>query len=169
MLSGKLPFHGSPAEVMYQQQHAPLPLSQFVNAPQPIVALLEVLLEKDPKWRFQNPTELVNALPKVNDAIKARRTIRHQSLREIPDQQLGASGKAIEILTNLRGVIAVRRVRLILWTALVLLIGGGAILTMAILFGPKSAAPPAFSTSMASNNRPGKKHCRPTLREHQRE
>ena len=96
------------------------------GVPQPVVALLEVLLEKDPARRFQNPVELLNALPKVTDAVKARRTITHQSLREIADQRLGASGKAIEILTNLRDVIAARRVRLILWAALVLVIGGGA-------------------------------------------
>ena len=100
MLAGKVPFRGTPAEVMYQHQHAPLPLEQLLDVPQPIVVLLQVLLEKDPKWRFQNPTELVHALPKVNEAIKARRTITHQSLREIPDQQLSASGKA-EFLTNL--------------------------------------------------------------------
>jgi serine/threonine protein kinase len=99
MLTGKIPFRGTPAEVMYQHQHAPLPLEQLLYVPQPIVVLLQVLLEKDPKWRFQNPTELVQALPRVNEAIKARRSITHQSLREIPDQQL-ASGKA-EFLTNL--------------------------------------------------------------------
>ncbi len=75
MITGRTPFRGTPAEVMYQHQHAPLPLEQLVDVPQPIVVLLQVLLEKDPKWRFQNPTELVNALPKVNDAIKARRSI----------------------------------------------------------------------------------------------
>jgi serine/threonine protein kinase len=59
MLTGKLPFRGSPAEVMYQHQHAPVPLEQLINVPQPIVALLEVLLEKDPTWRFQSPNELL--------------------------------------------------------------------------------------------------------------
>jgi serine/threonine protein kinase/tetratricopeptide (TPR) repeat protein len=147
MLTGKLPFHGTPAELMYQHQHAPLPLEQLIDVPQPIVVLLQVLLEEDPKWRFQNPTELMNALPKVNDAIKARRTITHQSLRELTDQQLGASGKAIEILRNLRDVTPVRRVRVILWAALVLVIGGGAILAVAILFGPKGIPPQASRSS----------------------
>ena len=43
-----------PAEVMYQHQHAPLPLEQLEGVPQPVVVLLEVLLEKDPARRFQN-------------------------------------------------------------------------------------------------------------------
>jgi TolB-like protein len=156
MLTGKLPFHGTPAELMYQHQHAPLPLEQLIDVPQPIVVLLQVLLEKDPKWRFQNPTELVNALPKVNDAIKARRTITHQSLREITDQQLGASGKAIEILRNLRDVTPVRRVHVTIWAALVILIGGGAILAVAILFGPKSPTPQASRNSSPAVTAPEK-------------
>src|ERR1700731_4690872 len=110
MVAGHAAFRGSPAEVMYQHQHAPLPLEKLEHVPQPVVVLLEALLQKDPGRRFQNPTELLNALTKVTDAVKARRTITHQSLREIADQPLGASGKAFEILTNLRDVIAVRRV-----------------------------------------------------------
>ena len=143
MLSGQTPFRGCPSEVMYQHQRAPLPLEQVKGVPQPVVALLEVLLEKDPARRFRNPVELLNALPKVSDAVKARRTITHQSLREIADQRLGPSGKAIEILKNLRGVTAVQRVRLILWAALVLVIGGGTILAVSTFFGHKSLVPQA--------------------------
>src|ERR1700722_3579082 len=65
MLTGKLPFHGTPPEVMYQHQHAPLPLGQLIDVPQPIVVLLQMLLEKDPKRRFQNPTELMKAIPTI--------------------------------------------------------------------------------------------------------
>jgi serine/threonine protein kinase len=150
MLSGQTPFKGCPSEVMYQHQRALLPLEQVKGTPQPVVALLEVLLEKDPARRFRNPVELLNALPKVTDAVKARRTITHQSLRETADQRLGPSGKAIETLTNLRGVTVVRRVRLILWGALVLVICGGAILAVSIFFGPKSFVPqPSRSFSPA--------------------
>ena len=61
MLTGKTPFSGTPPEVLYQHQHAPLPLNQLLGIPQPVVVLLEVLLEKDPKRRFQNPAELLEA------------------------------------------------------------------------------------------------------------
>ncbi len=154
MLSGQTPFRGCPSEVMYQHQRAPLPLEQVKGVPQPVVALLEVLLEKDPGRRLQSPAELLNALPKVTDAVKSRRTMTHESLRESADQRLGAPEKAITILTTLQDIFAARRVRLILWAALVLVIGGGAILAVNIFFKPKSHAPQAFGSSSAAITAP---------------
>ena len=148
MVAGQAPFRGSTAEVMYQHQHAPLPLEQLKGVPQPVVALLGVLLEKDPARRFQKPTNLLNALSKVTDALKARRTITHQGLRDISDQRLGAPGKAIEVVTNVREAIAARRVRPILWLALILVIGGGAIFALNIFFGSKGP-PPQVSRSFS--------------------
>ena len=84
MLTGQAPFRGTPAEVMYQHQHAPLPLEQLEDVPQPVVVLLEVLLEKDPARRFQNPTELLKAIPTITGAIDARRRITRQSLQKTP-------------------------------------------------------------------------------------
>jgi eukaryotic-like serine/threonine-protein kinase len=69
MLSGKPPFAGTPAELMYQHLHAPLPIESLGQIPQPICILLAVLLEKDPALRFQSPTQFLNALPKVMEAI----------------------------------------------------------------------------------------------------
>jgi serine/threonine protein kinase len=116
MLTGQTPFRGSPAEVMTQHQRGALPLKAIADVPQPVVALLEVLLEKDPARRLQSPAALLKALPKVDQAVKRGRTITHQSLRELADQPLGASAKAMEILSNLRDVFG----RSILWPALVL-------------------------------------------------
>src|SRR5271157_180538 len=53
MVTGHPLFNGSPAEVMYQHQHALLPVEQLKGVPQPLVVLLELLLEKDPARRFQ--------------------------------------------------------------------------------------------------------------------
>ena len=69
MLSGKPPFGGTPAELMYQHLHAPLPIELLGQIPQPISILLAVLLEKDPALRFQSPTQFINALPSVMEAI----------------------------------------------------------------------------------------------------
>ena len=77
-------FRGPPAEVMYQHQHAPLPLGILEHVPQPVVVLLEVLLEKDPGQRFQNPTEFLKAIPRITGAIDARRRITCQSLQKTP-------------------------------------------------------------------------------------
>src|SRR6266436_2009692 len=41
----------------------PLPLDLLEAVPQPVVILVEVLLDKDPGRRFQNPAELLNAMP----------------------------------------------------------------------------------------------------------
>ena len=69
---------------MYQHQHAPLPLEQLEDVPQPVVVLLEELLEKDPAQRFQTPTELLKAIPTITGAIDARRRITRQSLQKTP-------------------------------------------------------------------------------------
>src|SRR5271163_2138580 len=71
MLIGRAPFRGSSVEVMYQHQHAPLPVEQLDGIPQPLVVLLEVLLAKDPARRFQTPAELLKVMPTVRDAINA--------------------------------------------------------------------------------------------------
>jgi len=83
MLTGHVVFSGSPAEVMYQHQHAPLPLEKLEAVPQPVVVLLKVLLEKDPTRRLQNPTELLAAMAMITDAIGERRRITRQSLQNM--------------------------------------------------------------------------------------
>jgi serine/threonine-protein kinase len=84
MVTGQTPFRGTSAEVMCQHQHAPLPLEQLKDVPQPVVALLEKLLEKDPGRRFQNPAELLKAVPTITGAIEARRRMTRQSLQKTP-------------------------------------------------------------------------------------
>src|SRR5271163_1962159 len=80
--AGQTPFRGPSAEVMYQHQHAPLPLERLKYVPQPVVVLLEALLQKDPAQRFQNPAELLKAMPTITGAIDARRRITRQRLQK---------------------------------------------------------------------------------------
>jgi tetratricopeptide (TPR) repeat protein len=84
MVTGDGMFRGPPAEAMYQHQHAPLPLERLKDVPQPIVVLLEKLLEKDPAQRFQTPNELLKAIPTVTGAVEARRRITRSSLEKMP-------------------------------------------------------------------------------------
>jgi serine/threonine protein kinase/predicted ATPase len=84
MLTGRMPFRGTPGEVMHQHQHAPLPLEELEDVPQPLVVLLEVLLEKDPGRRFQNPADLLKAMATITGAVDARRRITRQSLEKTP-------------------------------------------------------------------------------------
>jgi serine/threonine-protein kinase len=91
MLIGRVPFRGSPSELMYQHQHTPLPIEQLQGVPQPVVVLLEVLLEKDPVRRFQTPAELLKAMPMITGAIGTRRRITRQSFQKVrqADSRIG--------------------------------------------------------------------------------
>src|SRR5271165_1339431 len=84
MLTGRTPFKGTPSEVLHQHLHAPAPFDQLKDVLQPVVVLLEVLLEKDPKRRFQNPAQLLKAMPTITDAIDAGSKITRQSLQKMP-------------------------------------------------------------------------------------
>ena len=84
MLTGQVPFRGPAAGVMSQHQHAALPLERLESVPQPVVSLIEVLLDKDPGRRFQTPAELLKALPAITDAIEEGSTITYQSLEQPP-------------------------------------------------------------------------------------
>jgi hypothetical protein len=70
--------------VMYQHQHAKLPVEQLKDVPEPVFVLVEALLEKDPGRRFQNPTELLKAIPAVVDALDRGRRITRQNLQKTP-------------------------------------------------------------------------------------
>ena len=84
MVTGYVVFRGSPAEVMHQHLHAPLPIDQIQGVPEPAIVLLEVLLDKDPTQRFQTPTELLKFMTMIMDAIARGHTITLQSLRKRP-------------------------------------------------------------------------------------
>jgi serine/threonine protein kinase/Tfp pilus assembly protein PilF len=81
MLTGKLPFQGSVGELMYQHQHAALPIEKMRSFPAPIVVLLEVLLAKSPDQRFQNPAELLRALSIAKEALLSGVPLTPEQLR----------------------------------------------------------------------------------------
>ena len=86
MLSGKLPFQGSVVDLMYQHQHAALPVNKLESAPAPIVALLGIMLAKDPGERFQDPAGLQKALIKVKEAIVSRSRLTAQELQAVAEK-----------------------------------------------------------------------------------
>src|SRR5262249_51576312 len=86
MVTGQTPFQGPSAEVMYQHQRAPLPEERLQDVPQPVVALLERLLDKDPVHRFQTPAELLKAMPIITGAIDAERRITRHSFQKTPPE-----------------------------------------------------------------------------------
>jgi serine/threonine protein kinase len=94
MVSGSLPFQGSAAELMYEHQHAAPPTGNLRNVPAPIISLLQVLLEKDPSQRFQNPAKLRDALAKVKTAIASNSVLTPTELRRGGNQITEQSPKA---------------------------------------------------------------------------
>jgi serine/threonine protein kinase/tetratricopeptide (TPR) repeat protein len=86
MLTGQTPFRGTSAELMYRHLHAPLAVGELDQVPQPVVALLEKLLEKDPARRFQTPAEFLKAMATITGPIDARRRIPRQSLQKTPSR-----------------------------------------------------------------------------------
>ena len=93
MLTGQVPFRGTAAWVMSQHQHAALPLEKLESVPQPVVSLIEVLLDKDPVRRFQTPAELLKALPTITDAIEGGRTIAYESLGPRPEKDSSSAAR----------------------------------------------------------------------------
>jgi predicted ATPase len=91
MLTGQVPFSGSPGEVMFQHQHARLPIEDLRDLPQPIITLLEALLEKDPERRIRSPIELLKAISLTTSVIEAGRTIGKKRLLETPLADLDAA------------------------------------------------------------------------------
>jgi serine/threonine protein kinase/Flp pilus assembly protein TadD len=81
MITGDLPFKGTPTQLMHLHHYAPLPIEKLKSAPQPVSALLEVLLDKDPEKRFQLPTHLAKIIPVVSDAVVAKRRLTANEIR----------------------------------------------------------------------------------------
>ena len=72
MLTGRLPFQGLRADP--PQLRGSLPFHDLKMVPNPLVVLLQKLLASDPRSRFQNPAELLQALPAVINALHPRET-----------------------------------------------------------------------------------------------
>jgi serine/threonine protein kinase/tetratricopeptide (TPR) repeat protein len=102
MALGDLPFEGSVPDLIHQHQHTPVPLNKLAGIAQPVAALLEVLLQKDPSARFQTPSELITAVDLVKQAIDAGHTITAEELRSntpaaVPSRLRNKSRKATGI------------------------------------------------------------------------
>jgi serine/threonine protein kinase/tetratricopeptide (TPR) repeat protein len=146
MLAGQVPFRGSPSELMHEHQHTPLPLEQVKGVRQPVVTLLEVLLEKDPVQRFQNPAELLRAISLVAAAINAGRSLTPQDLKAISGE--GALQKTGKFSEPLRALFRSPRVRLRAWLVSGVVICGTVILAVNGFFRvnhppPKSPVTPS--------------------------
>jgi serine/threonine-protein kinase len=150
MLVGQAPFRGPPNEVMYQHQHVPLPLDQLKGLPRPVVALLEVLLQKDPAERIQSPADLFKAIQLVTAAIDAGRSISPQELKVTSREQLAGLQKTGTFAMRLKALFTTPRIRYPAWLLLALLIAGLVILILNAFFGTRRPATESSVTPSAS-------------------
>jgi serine/threonine protein kinase/Flp pilus assembly protein TadD len=107
MVSGKLPFGGSVAELMYQHQHAEPPIEKLKNISVPVIALLQVLLTKDPNQRFQSPSQLQQALTKVRRAIHSGSPLTPDELRSVSAEISADVPKRKPIKLSIRWIVGV--------------------------------------------------------------
>ena len=156
MLTGHPPFRGSPVDVMDQHQHAPLPLDQLKGVPQPVVVLLEMLLEKDLARRFQSPTELLKVIPAVMEAIYKGRPVTRQGLRTIAETSLNASGKAGSTWPALQPVASTWGLSRLLWTLIVLVVAAGVTLVAFAFFRTGRPGADGSSRPFRVNDAPDK-------------
>jgi eukaryotic-like serine/threonine-protein kinase len=134
MLSGKLPFQGSSAELMQQHRHAALPMEKLTGSPQPISALLEVLLEKDPVRRFQSPAGISMVIPAITKAIDTRSRISADKLRAIAGESITQGGEAKKKWRGRVAAFALSRLRWLGWIGLVLLVVVGLLFALDFFF-----------------------------------
>jgi serine/threonine protein kinase len=95
MLAGEVPFRGTAAELMHQHLHAALPVTRLRHVPESVVAILEILLNKDPARRFQTPNELLNAIQAFTRSLEAKRKIKDQELQARPGGSLSRRKKEL--------------------------------------------------------------------------
>jgi serine/threonine protein kinase len=94
MLSGGVPFSGSAAELMFQQQHAAPPIEKLTNVPAPVIALLQVLLAKDRNQRLETPIKFRQGLTKVKEAIATGNGLTADELKSADKPVAARSPKA---------------------------------------------------------------------------
>ena len=80
MLTCRLPFDGSPVEVMGQHLRAPPPFKQLEHVQRPVVALIRSLLDKDPARRPQSPSDLKTLLSEVRVALDTKGKAKSRSV-----------------------------------------------------------------------------------------
>jgi serine/threonine protein kinase len=126
MLVGEVPFKGSTARLIYQHQHATPPVDKLTHVPQPVIVLVEILLEKDPDRRLQTPTELLQAIPKVTEALESGRRATTDQLRLGVD---GIAARPKQSTRSLHPLLTGTRMRTFGWMLVLVLGIAGLLLT----------------------------------------
>ncbi|MBV9876934.1 MAG: protein kinase [Verrucomicrobia bacterium] len=94
MLTKSAPFMGTPSEVAAQHLQAPLPISKLKYFPQPLVALLTHLLEKDPKDRPQTPEDLLAIVRATQRSLAGHRVAQTIARASVIERKGFLSGRS---------------------------------------------------------------------------
>jgi len=147
MLGGQAPFSGSATEVIDQHQHDRLPLERLKGLPQPLLVLLQLLLEKDPAQRIQSPAELLKAIQVVAAAVGAGRSVTAQDLKASSARRPTAFQKSRKFKEAFTSLFISSRARRLAWSAAGLLIAGLVILAVNGLLRVNQPAVRSVATS----------------------
>jgi serine/threonine protein kinase/tetratricopeptide (TPR) repeat protein len=132
MLAGEVPFKGSTSRLIYQHQHATPPVDKLTRVPQPVIVLVEILLEKDPDRRLQTPTELLQVIPKVTEALESGRRVTADQLRSAADR---VEAKPKQFTRGLHPLLTGARMRALGWLLASVLGMGGLLLAWFLFSG----------------------------------
>ena len=103
MLTGGLPFKGTPDELMQLHRAAPIPLEKLSGIPQPVRDLLQTFLEKNPAQRFQTPKQLVRILPELIESVATGREATTNDWR--PSRRVAGQYRLTASLENVIAVL----------------------------------------------------------------
>jgi TolB-like protein len=92
---------------MYQHQHIAPPFEKLRNISEPMIALLDVLLAKDPSRRFQTPAQLQQALRQVKGAIGSGLRLTANELRPAGDEVAEDLSKRKPRKQTVRGALVI--------------------------------------------------------------
>src|SRR6202047_667608 len=102
------------------------PLDKLPHVPQPVIALVEILLEKDPDRRLQTPTELLQVIPKVTEVLESGRRVTANPLRLGVD---GIAAKSKQSTRRFHPLLTSTRMRTFGWMLVLVLGIAGLLLT----------------------------------------
>src|SRR5258708_11141407 len=119
---------------MQQHSHVAPPTEKLIRSPQPIRALIDVLLEKDPARRFQSPADLMKVIPISIEAIDRRLRVTPERLRSVAQEPKARGGKPTKNRRVPGFPLTGSRFRWLVWTGSVFLVLVG--FFFALMFSP---------------------------------
>jgi serine/threonine protein kinase/tetratricopeptide (TPR) repeat protein len=101
MLTAKVPFTGTTAEVIGQHLHAPLPLNHLKGVPQEVIRLLKKMLAKSPDQRPQTPSQLRSQLRTLKQRLEQPETTQPPVIASVVRNRIWLGGGALTLVIGI--------------------------------------------------------------------